>query len=61
MQPDNKDKAYLWDIINACKEIMQFIEDISLEEFRGNKLVRYAVERQIMAIGEAANHLSEDF
>jgi uncharacterized protein with HEPN domain len=61
MLPDIKDKAYLWDIAEACKDILQFIKEIKFQEFAENKMIRYAVERQIIVIGEAANHLSENF
>lgn len=61
MQPDDRDKAYLWDIREACKDILIFINGLSFHDFENNKMVRYAVERQILVIGEAANHLSEKF
>ena len=59
MQP--KDKAYLWDISQACKDILEFIEGISFHDFSNKKMIRYAVERQILVIGEAAKHLSDEF
>lgn len=61
MQVSNKDKAYLWDIVQACSDIISFTENLSFFEFSESKLVRYAVERQLLVIGEAANHLSKDF
>lgn len=61
MSLDDRNRAYLWDITEACKDIIGFIKGISYEEFSENKLIRYAVERQIMVIGEAANHLSDGF
>lgn len=61
MPLDDRDRAYLWDITEACKDVIAFTKDISYEKFTENKLVRYAVERQIVVIGEAANHLSDGF
>lgn len=61
MQPSDKDKSYLWDIREACKDILSFIIGLSFHDFSNNKMVRYAIERQILVIGEAANHLSEEF
>lgn len=61
MLPSDKDKAYLWDIREACKDILNFIDGVSFHDFSNNKMVRYAVERQLLVIGEAANHLSEEF
>ena len=34
---------------------------VSLREFEQNKQLRYAVERQLMVIGEAARHVSDEF
>jgi len=56
-----KIKLNLWDIREACKDILNFIDGVSFHDFSNNKMVRYAVERQILVIGEAANHLSEEF
>lgn len=61
MLPNDKDKAYLWDIREACKDILDFIEGVSFQEFSDKKIVRYAVERQILVIGEAAKHLTDEF
>jgi len=61
MLPKERYKAYLWDIVEACKDILQFTDNIEFQEFSTNKMIRYAVERQIIVIGEAANHLSVGF
>lgn len=53
-----KDKSYLWDIAEACKDIIQFTENINYDDFCSNKMIRFAVERQILVVGEAANHIS---
>lgn len=59
MQPkDQKDRSYLWDIKEACTDILEFTRTISFFEYEKSKLIRYSVERQIIVIGEAANHLS---
>ncbi|MBN1969726.1 MAG: hypothetical protein JXR48_07860 [Candidatus Delongbacteria bacterium] len=44
MLPSDKDKAYLWDIREACKDILNFIDGVSFHEFSNNKMVRYAVK-----------------
>ena len=61
MQPEERDAALLWDMREAAREITQFIKDVSYEEFESNKVIRYAVERQILAIGEAAGRVSSTF
>ena len=54
------DKGYLSDIEDACIDIMQFIKDTSIKDFENDKMKRFAVERQLLVIGEAANHLSQE-
>jgi uncharacterized protein with HEPN domain len=61
MQLNDRDKSYLWDIVNACTDIIEFIEDTSFNEFENDKMKRFAVERQLLVIGEASNHLSVEF
>ncbi|MCK5787246.1 MAG: DUF86 domain-containing protein [Candidatus Sabulitectum sp.] len=61
MLPERKDAGLLYDIISAAKEIETFVEDCDFEKFTSNKMLRYAVERQLLVIGEAARRLSEDF
>jgi len=55
-----KDKGLLWDIKKAGEEINVFLNDISYNEFVDDKRTRYAVERLLLIIGEAANHISDD-
>jgi uncharacterized protein with HEPN domain len=61
MQPEQRDAALLWDMKQAASEIAQFVERLSYEEFASNKVMRYAVERQLLVIGEAAAHVSQTF
>jgi uncharacterized protein with HEPN domain len=61
MQPDSRDMALLWDIVTAAREIEQFVQGCMFDEFERNKILRYAVERQILVIGEAARKLSQNF
>jgi len=60
MPLSENDSAYLWDIDDACNDIIQFIENTSYRDFENNKMKRFAVERQLLVIGEAANHLSDE-
>ena len=55
MQPEQKDAALLWDIRQTAEDILEFVKGIKAHQFESNKIVRYAVERQILVIGEAAN------
>jgi uncharacterized protein with HEPN domain len=60
MLPEERDAALLWDMRLAACEIVEMIEGIKYEEFVSSKVVRYAVERQILVIGEAAKGVSSD-
>ncbi len=61
MQPEDRDAALLWDMKQAACEIAEFIRGVRYEEFTSKKVLRYAVERQILVIGEAAAHVSATF
>ena len=39
MLPNDRDKAYLWDIKEACKDILSFIDGLSFNDFSNNKMV----------------------
>ena len=41
--------------------MMEFVEGVLYADFRDNKLIRYAVERRLEVIGEAARHVSAAF
>lgn len=55
MLPERKDAGLLYDMISAAKDIEVFMEDCDFESFSSNKMLRYAVERQLLVIGEAAS------
>lgn len=58
MQPDPKDMARLWDMLDAARAIMQFIQGKRFEELLSDRMLRSAVERNLEIIGEAAGHIS---
>lgn len=61
MQQDDQARSYLWDIRNAAHEINTFMRGVKYTEFENNKILRYAVERQLLVIGEAAVHISPQY
>jgi uncharacterized protein with HEPN domain len=61
MPLDDQAKAYLWDIREAAREIDGFVRGVKFHQFEKNKMLRYAVERQLHVIGEAAVHISPQF
>jgi len=51
-------RAYLADIIEFCDAIRDAIAGVDLSSYQGNRLVRSAVEREFIIIGEAISALS---
>src|SRR4030042_1473232 len=58
---DHDPKAFLFDIKEACDEIKHFVQNMSFEQYAGNSMVRAAVERKFMIIGEAMTRLKREF
>lgn len=61
MPPEDRDVALLWDMREAARDITEFMQGMTFFHFNSNKMLRYAVERQLVVIGEAASHVSEIF
>jgi uncharacterized protein with HEPN domain len=53
------DKARLLHILDAINYIESFLEGKTKHDFLNELQLRFAIERQLEIIGEAANHLSE--
>ncbi len=61
MQPESKDAAYLWDMLDAARAIQKFVVSRSFEDYGSDRMLRGAVERHLEIIGEAANRVSRGF
>ena len=61
LHPDEQVKAYLWDIRDAARDVTKFVRGVKFEEFEKNKVLRYAVERQLRLIGDVADHIPTKF
>jgi uncharacterized protein with HEPN domain len=61
MRPEDRDVALLWDMREAARDVREFVKGASYDQFTSKKPLRYAVERQIMVIGEAAKRVSNTF
>lgn len=61
MQPDERNAAYLWDRLEAAREVVESTRDISFEHFMKNRVLMRATERSIEIIGEAARHIRPEF
>lgn len=61
MPLDDRDASYLWDMRKYALEITEIMKGIPHTKFVENKTIRYAVERVLLIVGEAANHVSKEF
>jgi uncharacterized protein with HEPN domain len=53
-----RELSYLWDMQNAAKELGDIMRGVKFAEFEKDKKLRYAAERLLLIIGEAANRVS---
>ena len=60
MTTPNFDSAYLTYIETAVQECLEFVANLSFDQFFDNRKTRAATVWQICVIGEAANRLSEN-
>ncbi|HUI87959.1 MAG TPA: HepT-like ribonuclease domain-containing protein [Anaerolineales bacterium] len=51
----------MWDKREAAREIAEITKGTKFAQFEKNKTLRYAVERLLLVIGEAASHVSPQF
>ena len=54
-------RCYLKDMSQACVHILEMIEGKSLDEYLASNQLRWAVERQLSILGEAAYQLRAHF
>ena len=61
MLPEGRDIALLWDMREACRAVAEFTAGVKYSRFEQDKLLRSAVERQFLILGEAARQVSGEF
>jgi uncharacterized protein with HEPN domain len=61
MRPDERDAAYLLDMLQAAEKVSRFVQGKTMESFAADEILRDAVERNVAIIGEAARKVSEAF
>ncbi|ACX72263.1 protein of unknown function DUF86 [Methanocaldococcus vulcanius M7] len=54
-------RAFLYDILENMKDIIDFTKDMDYDEFLKDKKTQKAVIRSLEVIGEAVKNLPEDF
>lgn len=47
MPPEDRDIALLWNMREAARDITEFMHGMTFFHFNSNKMLRYAVERQL--------------
>ena len=58
MKPLERDAAHLWDMLEAAKQAAELSKDTGLDQLLEDVRTRYAVERALEIVGEAARRVS---
>ena len=61
MREKLKDINRLSHIIEAIDNLFEFTQGINFEEYKGNKILRFAIIKNLEIIGEAAYLLTNEF
>lgn len=61
MREKPKDKTRLFHILEEIDNLFEFTKGITFEEYQSNKILRFAVIKNLEIIGEAAYLLTKDF
>lgn len=61
MQPDPRDAAYLWDMLDAARTVEQLCSNQDFSQYSTDRKTQLAVERSLEIIGEAASRVSTSF
>ena len=60
MRLDERDAAYLWDMLEAGRDTLDAIEGVSRSQCLTDKLRIRAIERNLEILGEAARGVSKE-
>lgn len=52
-------ESRLWHILEACTAIIEITQDRTLDDYVEDRILRWAVERQLTNLGEAMSRLSK--
>jgi uncharacterized protein with HEPN domain len=61
MQPEQRDAAYLWDMLDAAGTVEQLSSNQDFTQYSSDRRTQLAVERSLEIIGEAASKVSTSF
>ena len=54
------DRLYLYDIIECCDRVAEYINGVREEDYQVNPMLRDALVRNIEVVGEAVKNLSQE-
>ena len=60
MRPLERDAAYLWDMLDAAKRAAELSAGVEIDQLLDDIRTRYAVERALEIVGEAARRVSQE-
>jgi uncharacterized protein with HEPN domain len=60
MLPEERDAAYLWDMREAARDIVGWVQGVTYEQFCSDEMLHSAVERKLEVFGEAAGRISPE-
>ena len=61
MRPDERDAAYIWDMLDAAQTVEQLVSGMSFVDYEKDRRTQLAVERALEIVGEAAGRVSTPF
>ncbi len=61
MQPEERDAALLWDMLEHGRRAVSYTTGRSFQQYLADSMLRHAVERVTQIVGEAASKLSREF
>lgn len=61
MKPEERDAAYVWDMLSAARLARELLEGVTREAYLGDRVRQLALERVLELLGEAARRVSDAF
>lgn len=61
MSPEERDRAYLWDMLEAARQAVDFTRGLTFDAYVADPMRRMAVERSLELLGEAARRVTAGF
>lgn len=61
MSPEQRDPAFLWDMLDAARKVVDFTRGLDRDAYLESLVTRMAVERALEVLGESARSVSVTF